>query len=437
MKLETVNKESNYLAKIVKIDSLRKHSNADRLQCANVDFQNVILGLDANYGDEYVFFPLECTISLELLKFTNSMRDKTLNKDTSKSGFFELNGRVRAIKLRGEKSMGFMMPLEEFKKFAFDKFGEYPEIKEGQEFDSIGSFLVVEKYEVKKKVQQGNKNQGNTPHRVSRIIDGHIKLHVNTSNLRKSVYELNIDDNISITYKTHGTSFWVANALVKKKLNLKEKFAKMLGVDIVDSEYDYVYGSRKVVKNEYLEDSKNKQHFYSYDLWKDICDRIKESIPKGFTLYGECIGFTKDGAYIQKDYDYMCEGKSNKIEIYRITQTNADGESFELTYNQIDDFCNRYGLTASKCFYTGTIFEYLQEEDLDFNEDNWREVFIKNLEEKYNEKDCYMCSNEVPEEGIVVRRENLFSCDSFKLKSFRFLSKETEELDKGIENIEE
>jgi hypothetical protein len=47
-----------------------------------------------------------------------------------------------------------------------------------------------------------------------------------------------------------------------------------------------------------------------------------------------------------------------------------------------------------------------------------------------------MCNNKVPEEGIVVRKESLFSCESYKLKSFSFLEKESKELDKGVIDIE-
>lgn len=64
-----------------------------------------------------------------------------------------------------------------------------------------------------------------------------------------------------------------------------------------------------------------------------------------------------------------------------------------------------------------------------------RNFFLK-LEETYNEKDCFLCVNRVPEEGIVVRKESLNSCDSYKLKSFRFLEKESKELDKGVIDIE-
>ena len=47
-----------------------------------------------------------------------------------------------------------------------------------------------------------------------------------------------------------------------------------------------------------------------------------------------------------------------------------------------------------------------------------------------------MCENKVPEEGIVVRVEDLFECKSYKLKSFRFLEFESNELDKGVADVE-
>ena len=87
----------NYLAKVVEIKELRKHSNADRLQVTSINFQDVILGMNAQVGDLYVFFPIECEISDKLLSFTNSYRHGHLNKDVNTLGFFEDNGRVRAV----------------------------------------------------------------------------------------------------------------------------------------------------------------------------------------------------------------------------------------------------------------------------------------------------------------------------------------------------
>ncbi len=67
---------------------------------------------------------------------------------------------------------------------------------------------------------------------------------------------------------------------------------------------------------------------------------------------------------------------------------------------------------------------------------NFQEYFVPTLEKVFNEKDCWMCENKVPEEGVIVRKDNLYSCESYKLKSFRFLEWESKELDKGIVDVE-
>lgn len=99
----TTSKEANpnYLAKVVKLKNLQKHSNADRLQTVVIDFQTVVTGMDAKEGDIYIYFPVECKINSGFLSQTNSFRDKTLNTDFEKVGLFEENCRVKAVRLRG------------------------------------------------------------------------------------------------------------------------------------------------------------------------------------------------------------------------------------------------------------------------------------------------------------------------------------------------
>lgn len=428
MKL-TVSKEANlnYLAKVVKLKNLQKHPNADRLQTVIIDFQTVITGLDAKDGDLYVYFPIECKINKDFLSFTNSFREKTLNKDQEQVGFFEENCRVKAMKLRSEKSCGYIVPIKTVEDFTKTNISEYV----NQEFDTIGEIKMLEKYVVVNRNVSESK-QGKKP-KISRLIEGQVHLHVDTENYRKNVSKISPSDLISVTYKTHGTSWWISNVLVKKNLTWFEKLLKKIGVNIVDSEYDLVYGSRRVVKNQELEDPKAKDHFFGFDLWRDIKDEIGESVPKNISMYGEYLGFDKNGKYIQPDYDYGCKQGEHKIEVYRITHTNTDGIVTEFTYPQIEEFCSRVGLTPSYLFYYGRAIDMY---DIMVNE-SWSENFVKKLEADYNEKQCFMSKNSVPEEGIVVRKESLFNCESYKLKSFAFLEKESKDLDKGVVNIED
>ena len=429
-----ISKEANpnYLAKVVALKGLKKHSNADRLQTVNIDFQTVITGLDAKEGDIYVFFPVESKISKAFLSWSNSFRDKTLNQDPEKTGFFEDNCRVKAMKLRGEKSMGYIVPS--FQVSAWANYNIQPS-DVNTEFDTIGNHKIVEKYQVKQKTN-GREKQGKKPS-VSRLVEGQVHLHVDTENLRKNAYKIKPTDIISVTYKTHGTSWWVSNVLVKRKLSWLEKIGKKIGLNIQEYEYDLVYGSRRVVKNASMDDPKQKDHFFGYDLWEKIKDEVADKIPKGYTLYGEMLGYDHNGSPIQGEYDYGCEVGEHKLEVYRITQTNNDGIVTEFTYPQIKEYCNRVDLTPPHLFYYG------EAKDLNFPTagyleygEHWQENFIQCLEEDFNEKDCFMCVNKVPEEGIVLRKESLFSCESYKLKSFRFLQKESNDLDKGVSDIE-
>src|SRR5574343_1162559 len=213
----TISKDANrnYLAKIVKLKGLKKHSNADRLQCVLIDFQNVITDLTAKEGDVYVYFPVECEINKDFLTFVNGFREKELNQDQTKVGFFEKNCRVRAMKLRGEKSMGFIVPVSQLEAFTRTAITEV-----NVEFDTINDVIICKKYVVKSNQQgtKGNK-EASKKYGVSRLVEGQVNLHVDTANLRKNLHNINPFDNISISYKLHGTSFWVSNVLVKRKLN--------------------------------------------------------------------------------------------------------------------------------------------------------------------------------------------------------------------------
>lgn len=436
----------NYLAKIVRIDNLKPIEGADRIQIAVVDFQDVIVSKETMVGDIMVYFPIECQINKEFLSFTNTFRNPELNQDKEAKGFFEENARVRAMKMMKGKvrSMGYLVPSLT----VYEWSGDVNVIQNknvGQEFDTINNKLLLKKYVVKTR-ENNNSKQPKKP-KVSRIIDGQVHLHQDTENLRRNSDKISPNDTISITYKTHGTSWWVSNVLVKRRLSWLERLSKKLGLGIQDTKYDLVYGSRRVVKNKEMEDPKAKDHFFGYDLWEDIKNEVGDKIPKGYTLYGEMLGYDKNGAAIQKNYDYGCKFNdpytkngvrifpNHKLEVYRITNTNPDGLVTELSYPEIVEFCERAGLTPPHLFYYGQARDLYDIGTMD--EEYWRETFIRKLEETYNEKDCFMCKNTVPEEGIVVRKEKLFEFEAYKLKSFRFLEHETKQLDKGETNIED
>ena len=70
-------------------------------------------------------------------------------------------------------------------------------------------------------------------------------------------------------------------------------------------------------------------------------------------------------------------------------------------------------------------------------DEHWNEEFVLELEKNFNEKDCYMCKNLQPEEGIVLRKETMHEYEVYKLKSKRFLLGESDDQEKEVANIED
>lgn len=434
-------KDTNYRAKLVALGEPKQHPNAERLQIFTIDFQSIITDLSYKQGDVVVYFPLECTINKELISFFNGFEEKVLNQDQTQKGFFNKHARVRAVRLRQEPSQGFVIKSELLKQWLTIKtsgididYDSRDFVTLNVEFDSYDDIIICQKYVAKASVGVGGGKQQKSVKGISRLVEGQFRLHNDTENLRKNVNKLQLSDYVGIHYKKHGTSFVVGNVLVNKKLTWFEKLLKKLNVSLQDKTYDIIYSSRKVVKNEY--ETKDKQGFYNEDIWGIVKDEIKDRIPKGFTLYGEILGFLPSGQAIQGKYDYGCKFGEHKTYIYRITFTNEDGFVCELNDLQIKEFCDKYELLYSDTFYYyGTVQQFCLDYLIDLG--NWQEQFIKTLEDKYNEKDCYMCVNKLPEEGIVLRKNNLFTYEAYKLKSFRFLEGESKQLDSEETNLED
>jgi hypothetical protein len=420
----------NYLAAIVRLDHIVPHPNADRLQIAVVQGNSVIVSLDAKEGDVYVYFPLECAINKEFLSWGNSFSDKTMNSDTEIAGFFGKQGRVKAVKLRGAPSMGYAVPRNKLEMWLSEKEKKAVIISDdliGKEFDSYGDILVCEKYVNPVALSKQNKEKKNQKKvvREPKVVDSQFHFHINTPQLRKLVHNISPNDYIAITRKLHGTSWVAARLLCNKKLTWQEKVLKKFGVKIVDTEYDLLWASRRVLKNGYLEVG-NKDHFYSYDLWEDIAKSVEYAIQDSITLYGESVGYTKTGSFIQNGYDYGCEPGTFKTYIYRITTTNQSGQVYEFSHNQVKEYCERFGLTMVPELYYGKAKDLYP--DLSVKE-HWHENFLQRLIEDYLEKDCDLCkSQKVPDEGICLRKD-IFDIEVYKLKSFKFLEWETKQLD--------
>jgi tRNA-binding EMAP/Myf-like protein len=449
MKLIVKENSKNYVCTVVEIKNVFPIEGADKIQRCVVNGNDVVVSKDVQVGDKMLYFVSGTRLSEEYCKYNNLLDKAEDNIDTTKKGFISHKQfRVKAIKLRGIVSDGMLMPLLSLAP-VLGVGKNLEKLKVGDEFTDIDGISICEKYFVpSRNSNPGGKAPTKQP-KISRLVENQFFLHNDTDNLRKNIHKLNLNDIVGIHYKKHGTSAVYGNVLVKKNLKWHEKLAKKLGVNIVDTEYDLVYSSRKVVKNSYLNPNQDGG-FYGEDIWGTVAKEIKDLIPKNWTLYGEIVGYTPNGAAIQsmggKDFDYGCERGKYKFYVYKISVVNPDGNVVYLTDKQIEDYCEKVGLLYKDTFiYYGTvggIFEIKEYMDWDVlgrdqTYDTWREDLLAFLEYKHNEKDCYMCVNKVPEEGIILRVEKTFEYEAYKLKSKRFILGESDAQEKGEENLED
>ena len=450
--IKSKNANVNYLAKVVRIENFKPHTDPEvtRLKCCVIDGFNIICGIDSEPG-LYIYFPTACCINPDFLRYANLYKHKEMNNDPEQSGMFEDNGRVKAIRLRGELSEGFILPAVMLENYIVSVTNVNYEAEEGIEFDSVEhegkTFWINKKYIPKNTRTPGapgsGRSKGKQPKGLDKLIENQFRFHYDTTLIKKCPNVIKPNDLISITEKVHGTSTIHARVLCKRELNWKQKIAKWLTGCEFD-EYDYLYSSRSVIKNQYY--NKNvTTGFYGVDVWAEADNIIKPFLQKGMTIYAEIVGFLPTGSYIQKGYDYGCTmpmgdsyklGEHFKVLVYRITMTNVDGVVHEFSAREVQQYCKNIGLDCVTEYYYGFAKDLYPELD---PSEHWSENFISKLA---NDKRFYMemnsptCINKVPHEGIVIKSENMRS-EAFKLKCFAFLDKEGKALDKGESNIED
>lgn len=421
----------NYSANVVEIKHIIPIENCDNVVHANILGNLVIVGKDSKVGDTGIFFPVETEISKEFLSNNNLYRDTNLNTDKTKKGYFEQNGRIRAVKFRGNASMGFFIPLDSL---SFTKHNEKLQI--GDCFDEINNVPICKKYAIKRASSSKLNNFKHKEKRVKSIlIENQFRYHEDTKQLGKNLHRISPDSIIHISFKIHGTSFISSNIKCKKKLSIWNKIGKMIGMDIIDTEYRNIYSSRRVIKNDDI--NKNPQHFYATDIWGLANEKIKDFLSEGMTVYGEIAGYLPDGKMIQGGYDYGCAVGEFKIYVYRITHTSHTGQVFEFSTQQMNDWCKKNGFQPVPELFYGRASDIVNSLHKQYNPSmDFQDNLLNILKEDHLERKCYICKTDVPAEGIVVRLDGGLDLEAYKYKSYLFYERETKMLDKGEEDIE-
>lgn len=432
MSVLTIEHEKNYAAQVVRIPEPIKAQNSDRLYVVNVLGYSIIV--DESWkdktGDLAVFFPAEAQIAEQLAWYANLNSDASKNMDTEEKGYLGKNRRVRAIKLRGNISSALLLPLYVVGSFS----GTSPEeFFEGDAFDTINGLEICRKYELPVKAANLSAGQKKIKAAFKRVDEKVFPMHIDTDHWLRNEYQVQDDDVLIVTQKLHGSSVRFGNVPVKVKHTWLEKLAAKLGVRVRETEFDKVGGSRKVIKDP---NNPDQAHFYGTDIWTETLKTYGDVLPKNVIVYGELVGFTPDGAPIQKGYTYEANPRDMYLYVYRVSVVTEEGGLYDLSWDQVRLFCDTRGL-----YYTPELWRGFKKDFnlAAFDEKNfWKEDVSFGTHPFYPDTPVELSAGGTgKDEGIVIRVDRGDTVPAlFKYKFASFLAHETEDLDAQEESGE-
>ncbi len=422
MKLE-IKDNANYTATVVKVRNLVELEGLDNLVAAPLLGAQALTTKDVQVGDLYLLFTAETQLSQEYAQYNNLHRHPELNSSPEAKGYLEDNRRVKAIKLRGHRSDALLMPLGSLFYLGYDK-QDLSQFQEGDSFDTIDGHAICNKYQLR---VTGVAGSGQTKQRNSRVEEKLFPRHFDTVNYFKVQAPFKYDDIVTVTEKLHGTSVRAGYVPVARKLSWLERMAKRFGVKVQETEYDFVVGSRNVIKD--VNNTEYRQDFYGSDVHSVVAKQHLEGLlPKDAIVYGEIIGYVPGTSKpIQANYTYGHDTGVATLHIYRIVSVNADGQTVDWSWDAIKEFCRNNGLNyvPELAVWPGAVVtpEFVQAEYLDQQLD----LMFPEALSLHNPK--------LVSEGVVLRSEGN-PPNVLKAKSPMFLQHETMLLDKGEEDTE-
>ena len=342
-----------YKGYVVKVDKLRKHNNADKLQIATFFGNDTIVDLSTKVGDIGVYFPVDGQLSTAFAVANNLVRMKD-DAGNQIGGFLDPEKRnIKAIRLRGEKSDGLYLPLS-----CLATFGDISTLKVGDIITVFNGHEICRKYIPKRQHKTGNPVEGNKTRKTKEPIAPLFAEHADTEQLPYNLGAFKPYDDFEVTLKLHGTSQRTGYLPIFKgyKRSLWDKITGKQGVPIYD--WGYVSGTRRVV----LEDFEGG--FYGSNAFREKHSKFFEGkLNKGETVYYEVVGYTDTGAPIMAEcnnkkvqdkefskqygdktvFNYQMVAGSDMY-VYRMTMTNEDGFVVEYTPDFMRHRCEQMGV---------------------------------------------------------------------------------------------
>lgn len=433
--------EKNYAAQIVRVPKLVKAENSDRLYILHLFGYGVIVDdswLDRE-GELAVFFPAECQLSEEFASAANLFRKAEKNADPNETGYLEDNRRVRAIKLRGNVSSALVLPVESVVRFHTSQRKSMPDMgifEEGTVFDTMDGVEISRKYHVPVKQSGPTKAERKVKKAFKRVDETVFPAHIDTDQWARNKHEVGDQDMLIVTQKLHGTSLRVGRPIVKRQLSWLERLASRLGVQVQETTFDDVAGSRKVIK-----DVKNpkQDHFYGTDLWSDYLAEVEGKIPDGFIVYGELVGWVDNDKPIQSGHTYECPKGTREFYVYRVAYVTPQGGIWDLSWEQVRKFCTERGMNHVPEVWRGLKEDFRAE---DFHEANLFEDWSDTDHglEYFRDRPARLSDPKLTgaDEGIAIRVEKGDSIPAlYKVKNPSHYLHETALLDAGEVDTEE
>lgn len=416
MKLEAP-QNANYAATVVAVTRIVPLDNCDNVVATPLLGFQAIVGKDTQVGDLGIVFTAETQLSDMYVRVNNLYRHAEKNTEQDKKGYLEDNRRVKALKFRGHRSDALFMPLDSLAWTGAD----LSQLAIGDSFDKLNGHDVCQKYVIKRP-HTGTPRVEKNKHKVfKRVDEKFLPEHYDTDSYFRNADAIKPGRRVTVTQKLHGTSIRMGNTIVRRKLRLRDKIAARLGVAVKATEFDNVYGSRKVIKDV---NNPNQVHFYGTDIWSEEGAKLNGLIPENFIVYGELIGWTASGEPIQKDYTYQVPEGTAELYVYRVAFVNNQGRLTDLAWEQVKEFCLDLGLKHVPELWAGNIE--------DFQVDNWIDLRFRLA----GYPQAVPLDKESPvDEGVCIRADGLAPY-VLKAKSPKFLQHETKMLDQEAPDLE-
>ena len=447
---------SEHVGYIVKVENLRPHSNADRLQVVTFFGNDTIVSLDTKRDELGVYFPVDLQLSAEFCEANNLVRKKD-DAGNNIGGYLDPEKRnIKAIKLRGEKSDGLYLPITCFNYLNID----LNSFKIGEPISTVNGHEICCKYIPVRKASPSDRRDGNRTRKKKVPVSPLFIEHADTEQLAYNLAAFKPEDLIEITLKMHGTSQRTGYlpVLKKYKRTLWDIIRRREGTPIYD--WGYVSGTRRTVLNDY-----DGGYYGSNEFREQHSKFFEGKLHKGEEVYYEVVGFQTSGVPIMASvensktgdkefikqygktttFSYGCspqhqpaminggtgetvakEIPQSDFYVYRMTMTNEDGDVVEYNPDYMRYRCEQMGAKCVPVLWKG----YIPKENelpmvVDFNDPEIDShtmtagEWVQELAERFYDGPDPVGKTHV-REGVVIRIVNKPKFTAYKHKNFSF-----------------